>query len=58
MVFFELSALADAAQLKQRVPSVAFVLGEDDVFVVRFLDNPDLDQLSIGDEVQGDEVSS
>ena len=48
MVFLDLRALADAAQLHERIARVALVLGADDVGVIGFVDQPELDQLRSG----------
>ncbi len=58
MVFFDLRALADAAQLHERVARVRLVLGAHDVVVIGGGDDADLDQLRIGDEVQADQVGA
>ena len=58
MVFFDLGPLADAAQLHERVARVALVLGADDVGVIRLVDEPELDELPIGHEVERHEIGA
>ena len=58
VVFFDLRALADAAELDERVARVAFVFGADDLVVVRLVDQPELDELRVGQEVERDEIGA
>ena len=58
MVFFDLRALADAAQLHQRVARVGLVFGAHDGVVIGGGDDAELDQLRIGDEVEADQIGA
>ena len=54
VVFFDVRALADPPQLDQRVARVALVLGAHDLVVRIIRHQAELDQLSIGQEIQRD----
>ena len=58
VVFFDLRALAHAAQLHERVPRVRLVLGAHDVLVVAGGNQPELHHVRIGDEVERDEIGA
>ena len=58
MVFFDLRALAHAAQLHHRVARVGLVLGADDRLLIGRRDDAELGELGIGDEVQPDQIGA
>ena len=58
VVLFDLRPLAHTAELHQRVARVRLVFGAHDVVLVGGGDDPQLDQLRIGQKIQSDEVGT
>ena len=58
MILFDLRPLADAAELHQRVARVRLVLGAHDCVLVGGGDDPELDELRVGQKVQSDKVGA
>ena len=58
VVFLDLRAFANAAQLHQRVAGVGLVLGADDRVMVGGREDAELDELRVGDEIEADEIGA
>jgi hypothetical protein len=58
VVFFDLRALADPSQLRQRIAGVRLVLGTHDAVLVSRREDANLDELRVGKEVQADEIGA
>ena len=58
VVFLDLRAFADPAELRQRIPRVALVLGANDLFLIRARHDPQLGKLGVGKEIEGHEVGA
>ena len=58
VVFFDLRPFANPPQLHQRVTCVGLVFREDDFLQRVGADDPDLDEVGIGDEIQRDEIGA